>query len=129
MSGDAKAKNKLRVVMGAGKAYEVSQETAAKYSGPVKNALADMIRTEIRDPEMMRMLNEPRLVMELYGSKPDGEAQETPLYGDDRWEDVVRELEVSDRELGMALSHQGGRAARSFDGAGRFLSVGRGGRR
>jgi hypothetical protein len=109
MNGDTQAKGKLRLVMGAGKTYEVSRETAAKYNGQVKNALADLIRAEIQDRELLRMLDEPRLVMELYGGQPEGEAQERPLYADDRWEDVVRELAESDQELGLAVSHRGGR--------------------
>jgi hypothetical protein len=106
-----KRKGKLSLVAGVSPIRELDRETAGRFAGQtVETALSRIIEEEVRDPQLRALLDEPRLALELSANDGSGELLETPLSPTDSWQRVLDVLESADAELGIARTHEGGKA-------------------
>jgi len=104
-----KTKTKVHIVPGAGQPRTIDADVAAGYGGSVREALGQIIEREIHDPELRQLLNHPRLVLEQSSRTPDGGCEEQFVSPNQDWGDVIRAAKQRDIELGIGVSHEGGR--------------------
>lgn len=97
----------LRILHGAGQAYEIDCQTAAKYTGTARDALERLISEEIKDPALLRTLQDPRVALDQFNDS-EGGPKERPLSPLEDWAHIVSQLQETDIEIGIAKSHAGG---------------------
>jgi len=107
-----KAKGSLQLVAGVGKSYTIEGEVAAKYADlEVEDALGELIRERIRDPELQAMFEDPTSVLEFFAEDSNGRIQEAPLSRSDSWRRIVESMEENECEIDIARRHRGGALA------------------
>jgi len=99
---------KLRIVPAAGRPIEIDPQVAGKYSGNAQDALQQIIRNEIRDPQLLALLADPRVSLEKYTQDESGNAHEAVLHPGANWAGIIEELQHHDVEVGMAKTLTGG---------------------
>jgi len=104
---------KLRIVPGAGTPIPVSMDVARNQNGTVEQALR-RIFSEIRDPGLLALLEDPRSSLELFSVGPDGQGHEALLNRTQDWREVVERVEQATCEIGISKRMTGG----SGDGPG-----------
>jgi len=113
MTAEGASKGRLRLVVGAGQPQEIQENVALNQDGTIERVLHQLINDNtLEDPqgEFAAMLSNDRVVLELSSTGEDGQEIETPLAPNDKWDRVIKGLqEGKDQEIGIAVSHKGGR--------------------
>lgn len=104
---------KFRVAHGAGQPIEMDAAEVAKYSGTALQVLERIAREKVRDPQLLATLQDPRVVLDEFaeGSEEADAVHEARLPRDADWASIMKKLELSDVEVGVAVSHEGGCSA------------------
>ena len=73
--------------------------------------LQRIAREKIRDRALLATLQDPRVALDEFAEGPgEDTAHEARLPRDASWEGVVKKLQETDVEVGVAVSHEGGKA-------------------
>jgi len=103
---------KLRIAHGAGQPIELEGSAVAEYSGGALTVLQRIAREKIRDPQLLATLQDPRVVLDEFDEGPEEDcAHEARLPREADWAGIIKKLEQTDVEVGVAVSHEGGRMA------------------
>jgi len=107
---------KFRVAHGCGQPVELDAAEVANYSGSTIQVLQRIAREKVRDPQLLATLQDPRVVLDEFaeGSAEGDAVHEARLPRDAEWAAIVKKLEQTDVEVGVAVSHEGGRSAASY---------------
>jgi hypothetical protein len=110
MSSEAGIRSRVTLTYGAGQPQDISEDEALAESGTTQDVLARLasgISDPVRRSELLRVLENERLVVEI-----DGDGRERSVSPNARWEDVVpQELrEGHALNIRTTVSHKGGRA-------------------
>jgi len=104
---------KLRIAHGCGQPFELDATEVADYSGGALQVLQRIARDKVRDRALLATLEDPRVALDEFAESAEEEtAHEARLPRDADWAEIVKKLQETDVEVGVAVSHEGGRLAR-----------------
>ncbi len=97
----------LRIYHGAGKVYDVPAAAIQGTGGSTLAALRRIAEEHIRDPELVRTLNDEKVVLQSFSDDPE-DVHQQPVPPDTdfaRFSDILTERTV---ELAASVRHVGG---------------------
>lgn len=108
----------MRVVAGVGREYVLPEDVVSRYANDdVEHAIRGLIQEEIKDEELLELIDDRRTAIELFAEGDDGHVHEEPLSRRDPFQRVLDRLDGKECEVAMARTHRGGnRIARPSHG-------------
>ena len=97
----------LRILHGAGRAYDIAAEDVRDASGSTTlEALQEIVREQIRDPDLLKTLQDERLVIQAFSDAHD--ASERIVPPGESFSELVGLLERENLEMAVSVAHEGG---------------------
>ncbi len=101
---------KFRIAHGCGQPFELDAAEVADYSGNALQVLQRIARDKVRDRALLATLQDPRVALDEFDEGVEEDtAHEARLPRDADWAEIVKKLQQTDVEVGVAVSHEGGR--------------------
>jgi len=97
----------FKLYHGAGEIWEIPGERVAGVRGSTLDALRKIASEHIRDPELIRTLNDSGLVIQSFSSDPDDVHQQTVSPQAD-FSTIAERLLQESVEMSASVRHQGG---------------------
>lgn len=97
----------LRIYHGAGGVFNVAAESLSGVEGTTLDALRKLAAENVRDPELLRTLNDTRLVIQTFSDEPEAVHQRTVSPQED-FAKIAASVRNRTLEMSVAVAHRGG---------------------